>query len=206
MTTRELKTHDSNQEKNDFMVTTPEVAGSAARPGPARPCPGKLSKGPACSAASGWGLSCEGLALHQARAEGQVAKCGTTGIRHNPALPAPRASQCFHEWSHFPDSGLAELPAARPNHHQPPPGLRVGPEQFCSCEWQRALPPLPQGEEEGKRGFIFIFIFKFPALFLRKGIVSFRILAAVPDNSCGFACGRRDWRLRSSVWKSACCF
>lgn len=133
-----------------------------------------------------------------------MAKCGTTGIRHNPALPAPRASQCFHEWSHFPDSGLAEPPAARPNHHQPPPGLRVGPEQFCSCEWQRALPP--QGEEEGERGFIFIFIFKFPALFLRKGIVSFRILAAVPDNSCGLACGRRDWRLRSSVWKSACCF
>lgn len=81
------------------MATTPEVDGSAAWP-----CPGKLSKGPACSTASGWGLSCEGLTLHQARAEGQVAECGTAGIHHNPAPPAPRASQCFHEWSHFPDN------------------------------------------------------------------------------------------------------
>lgn len=151
MATRELKTHDSNLEKNDFMVTTPEVAGSAARP-----CPGKLSKGPACSAASDWGLSCEGLALHQARAKGQVAKCGTTGIHHNPALPAPRASQCFHEWSHFPDSRLAEPPAARPNHRQPPPGLRVGPEQFCSWEWQRALPPK---ERRRGRGVLYLFLF-----------------------------------------------
>lgn len=52
--------------------------------------------------------------------------------------------------------------------------------------------PFPQGEEEGEGGFIFIFIFKFPALFLGRGIVSFRILAAVPDNSLGLACGHRD--------------
>lgn len=137
--------------KNDFMATAPEAEGSAARP-----CPGRLSKGPACSAASGWGLSCEGLALHQARAEGQVVECGTTGICHNPALPTPCASQRVHEWSHFPDSGLAEPPASRPNHHQPPPGLRVGPEQFCSCEWQRALPPRRGG---GGGGFYIYFYF-----------------------------------------------
>lgn len=151
MTTRELKTHDSNQEKNDFMATTPEADSSAAWP-----CPGKLSKGPACSAASGWGLSCEGLALHQARAEGQVAECGTTRICHNLALPAPRASQRFHEWSHFPGSGLAEPLAARPNHHQPPPGLRVGPEQFCSCEWRRALPPR---RARGRGGGLYLYLF-----------------------------------------------
>lgn len=77
-TTRELKTHDSNQGKNDFMTTAPKADSSAARA-----CPGKLPEGPAYSAASGWGLPCEGVAF----TESQVADCGTTGIRHNRHFP-----------------------------------------------------------------------------------------------------------------------
>lgn len=77
----------------------------------ARPCPGKLPEGPARSKASGWGLPCERLSLHKARTEGQVADCGTTGIRHNRAVPAPAPCRTF---MNGPTSQTADWLSLRP--------------------------------------------------------------------------------------------
>lgn len=164
MTTRELKTHDSNQEKNDFMATTPEADSSAVRP-----CPGKLSKGPACSVASGWGLSCEGFALHQARPEGQVAECGTTGICHNPARPAPAPRSAFMNGS---TSQTVDWLSRWLRDPIIISRCLVSAWGLSSSAAVNGGEPFPQEEERG-RGVIFIFIFKFHALFLRRGIVSF---------------------------------
>lgn len=135
------------------MATAPEADGSAARS-----CPGKLLEGPAYSAASGWGLPCEEVAFTR---PGPKARWPIVGPQESATTGASRTRvlQCFHEWPSFPDSGLAEPPATRPNQQRPQLGLRVGPEQFRNCEWRRA--PHPR-RGEGGGVLIFIFIFKFP--------------------------------------------
>lgn len=149
-TTRELKTHDSNQEKNDCMTTAPKASDSSA----ARACLGKLPEGPAYSAASGWGLPCEGVAFTR---PGPKARWPIVGPQESATTGASRTRvlQCFHEWPDFPDSGLAEPPATRSNQQRPQLGLRVGPEQFSNCEWRRAPPPRRGGR--GRGFYIYIY-------------------------------------------------
>lgn len=135
------------------MTTAPEADGSADRA-----CPGKLPEGPAYSAASDWGLPCEGVAFTR---PGPKARWPIVGPQESATTGTSRTRvlQRFHEWPGFPDSGLAEPPATRPNQQRPQLGLRVGPEQFRNCEWRRAPPPRRGG---GGGVLIFIFIFKFP--------------------------------------------
>lgn len=159
------------------MTSWPQLTegGSVWLPGPAREA---LPESPSCSSAPSRGLACKGLAgagSGRARTKEQdgsaVARAETARPRDNPAHPAPELPLRgrFHEWPRFPDSGLVEPPAARPNQRRQsawaprgasvPAGMNGAASAAAASHLPPRLPcraPTPRGQRR-RRGFFSFF-------------------------------------------------